>query len=134
MHSESKTTRKFLKLNSLILVLLMLILFVGCEKNISEGKVSEYLGLELDVTSIIDTSDGYTSVFCIVKNVSSKYGAATRYRYIKVKAIFYDKHGNIVDSQQTYAIDSSWLNSGETKHFSYMVRDRSVRSAKLSII
>ena len=133
MHSESKTTRRFLKLNSLILVLFMLILFVGCEKNISEGKVSEYLGLELDVTSI-DKSDGYTSVFCIVKNVSSKYGAATRYRYINVEAIFYDRHGNIVDSQRTYAVGSSWLNSGETKHFFYMVRDTSVKSVKLSII
>lgn len=134
MHSESKTTRRFLKLNSLILVLFMLILFVGCEKNISEGKVSEYLGLELDVTSIIDMSDGYTSVFCIVKNVSSKYGAATRYRYINVEAIFFDKHGNIVGSQRTYAVGSSWLNSGETNHFFYMVRDTSVKSVKLSII
>lgn len=95
--------------------------------------VSEYLGLELNVTSI-KKSDSYTYVYCTVKNVSSKYGTATMYRYIKVKAVFYDILGNIIDTDWTYAVDSSWLNSGETKQFYYMVHDTSVWSAELSIV
>lgn len=120
--------------------------FVSCGKNRKSNSnmgtgssgnynqtVSEYLGLELNVTSI-KKSGSYTYVYCSVKNISAEYGVATMYRYIKVKAVFYDYRGNIIDTDWTYAIDSSWLYSGETKQFYYMVRDTSVKSATLSII
>lgn len=95
--------------------------------------VSEYLGLSFSVTSI-KTSGSYTYVYCSVKNVSSSYGNPTKYRYIKVKAVFKDRSGSILDTDWTYAIDSAWLEPGETKTFYYMVRNTSVKSATLYIM
>lgn len=99
----------------------------------SSGTVSVYLGLKLSVTSI-KPSGSYSYVYCSVTNVSSLYGNATMYRYVKVKAVFKDKYGSIIDTDWTYAVDSAWLNSGETKTFYYMVRNTSVASATLSIM
>ena len=98
-----------------------------------DNTVSEYLGLSLSVTKI-ETSGNYTYVYCSVKNVSHLYGNATMYRYIKVKAVFKDRYGSTLDTDWTYAIDSTWLNSGETKTFYYMVRNTLVKSAELFII
>ena len=95
--------------------------------------VSKYLGLELNVTNI-KKSGSYSYVYCTIENVSSLYGIPTMYRYIKVKAIFKDIRGNIIDTDWTYAIDSVWLNSGETKTFYFMVNNTNVYSASLSIL
>lgn len=95
--------------------------------------VDESIGLSLKVTKI-ETSGNYTYVYCSIKNVSNLYGNPTMYRYIKVKAVFKDKYGTTLDTDWTYAVDSTWLNSGETKTFYYMVRNTSVKSATLSII
>lgn len=97
-----------------------------------DNTVSEYLGLSLSVMRI-ERSGSYSYVYCSVKNVSYLYGNPTMYRYIKVKAVFKNAYGSIVDTDWTYAIDSTWLNSGETKTFYYMVRDTSIRSATLTI-
>ena len=48
--------------------------------------VDKRVGLSLKVDSI-KNSGNYTYVYCTVTNVSSKY-VATRYRYVKVKALF----------------------------------------------
>lgn len=98
-----------------------------------DNTVSKYLGLSLSVTKI-ETSGNYTYVYCSVKNVSHLYGNATMYRYVKVKAVFKDRYGSMLDTDWTYAIDSAWLDPGETKTFYYMVRNTSVKSATLSII
>lgn len=95
--------------------------------------ISASLGLKLTVDSI-KTSSNYTYVYCTVKNVSSTYGSATRYRYVKVKGVFKDRYGSIVDTDWTYAVDSTWIEPGESKQFYFMVRDTSVKSATLSII
>ncbi len=98
-----------------------------------DNTVSKYVGLSLSVTKI-ETRGNYTYVYCSIKNVSHLYGNATMYRYVKVKAVFKDRSGSMLDTDWTYAIDSTWLNSGETKTFYYMVRNTSVKSATLSIV
>lgn len=105
----------------------------GGSSSNSDSTVSVYLGLSLKVTSI-KTSSSYSYVYCSVTNVSSLYGNATMYRYVKVKAVFKDKYGSVLDTDWAYAVDSAWLNPGETKTFYYMVRNTSVASATLSIM
>lgn len=90
------------------------------------------IGLSLKVDSI-KTSGSYTYVYCTVTNVSSKY-VATRYRYVKVKALFKNYSGSIVDTDWTYAVDSTWLEPGESKTFYYMVKNTNVKSATLSFV
>jgi hypothetical protein len=90
------------------------------------------IGLSLKVDSI-ETSGSYTYVYCTVTNVSSKY-VATRYRYVKVKAQFKNYSGSIVDTDWTYAVDSTWLEPGESKTFYYMVQNTNIKSATLSFV
>ena len=90
------------------------------------------IGLSLKVDSI-KTSGSYTYVYCTVTNVSSKY-VATRYRYVKVKAQFKNYYGSIVDTDWTYAVDSTWLEPGESKTFYYMVQNTNIKSATLSFV
>ncbi|MBP3401601.1 MAG: zinc-ribbon domain-containing protein [Clostridia bacterium] len=94
--------------------------------------IDKSIGLSLKVDSI-KTSGSYTYVYCTVTNVSSKY-VATRYRYVKVKAQFKNYSGSIVDTDWTYAIDSTWLEPGESKTFYYMVRNTNIKSATLSFV
>lgn len=90
------------------------------------------IGLSLKVDSI-KASGSYTYVYCTVKNVSSKY-VATRYRYVKVKAQFKNYSGSIVDTDWTYAVDSTWLEPGESKTFYYMVKNTNIKYATLSFV
>jgi RNA polymerase subunit RPABC4/transcription elongation factor Spt4 len=94
--------------------------------------IDKSIGLSLKVDSI-KTSGSYTYVYCTVTNVSSKY-VATRYRYVKVKAQFKNYSGSIVDTDWTYAVDSTWLEPGESKTFYYMVQNTNIKSATLSFV
>lgn len=105
----------------------------GSTGGYDNSTVSKYLGLSLNVTQI-KKSGSYTYVYCSIKNVSGLYGNATMYRYVQVKAVFKDRYGSILDTDWTYAVDSAWLNSGETKTFYYMVRNTNVQSADLYIM
>ena len=99
--------------------------------NYSSG-IDKRIGLSLKVDRI-KTSGSYTYVYCTVTNVSSKY-VATRYRYVKVKAQFKNYSGSIVDTDWTYAVDSTWLEPGESKTFYYMVQNTNIKSATLSFV
>ncbi len=105
----------------------------GSSSGNGDSTVSKYIGLSLNVTQI-KKSGSYTYVYCSIKNVSDLYGNATMYRYVQVKAVFKDRKGSILDTDWTYAVDSAWLNSGETKTFYYMVRNTNVQSADLYIM
>ena len=94
--------------------------------------IDKSIGLSLKVDSI-KTSGSYTYVYCTVTNVSSKY-VATRYRYVKVKAQFKNYSGSIVDTDWAYAVDSTWLEPGESKTFYYMVQNTNIKSATLSFV
>lgn len=95
--------------------------------------IPKELGLTIKVDRI-EKSGSYTYVYCSVKNVSNNYGVAMQYRYVKVKAQFKNASGTIVDTDWVYAIDSGWLDPGETKTFYYMVKDTTVKSATLSFM
>lgn len=94
--------------------------------------IDKSVGLSLKVDNI-KKSGNYTYVYCTVTNVSSKY-VATRYRYVKVKALFKNYSGSIVDTEWTYAVDSAWLEPGESKSFYYMVQNTDIKSATLSFV
>ena len=94
--------------------------------------IDKSIGLSLKVDSI-KTSGSYTYVYCTVTNVSSKY-VATKYRYVKVKAQFKNYSGSIVDTDWTYAVDSTWLEPGESKTFYYMVKNTNIKTATLSFV
>lgn len=87
------------------------------------------LGLSLKVDNV-KKSGNYTYVYCTVTNVSK----TTKYRYVKVKALFKNYSGSIIDTDWTYAIDSVWLDPGESKTFYYMVKNTNIASATLSIV
>ena len=104
--------------------------YSGSYNDYYSSGIDKSIGLSLKVDSI-KTSGSYTYVYCTVTNVSSKY-VATRYRYVKVKAQFKNYSGSIVDTDWTYAVDSTWLEPGESKTFYYMVKNTNIKSATLS--
>lgn len=94
--------------------------------------IDKSIGLSLKVDNIKKSSN-YTYVYCTITNVSSRY-VATRYRYVKVKAQFKNYSGSIVDTDWTYAVDSTWLEPGESKTFYYMVKNTNIKTATLSFV
>jgi RNA polymerase subunit RPABC4/transcription elongation factor Spt4 len=106
--------------------------YSGSYNDYYSSGIDKSIGLSLKVDSI-KTSGSYTYVYCTVTNVSSKY-VATRYRYVKVKALFKNYSGSIVDTEWTYAVDSAWLEPGESKSFYYMVQNTDIKSATLSFV
>lgn len=147
-------TKKAFKILSIVLIALCIVFsswgFVDSANNKSSGSsysdnsysgsyldnynsgTNKSIGLSLKVDSI-KTSGNYTYVYCTITNVSSKY-VATRYRYVKVKALFKNYSGSIVDTDWTYAVDSTWLEPGESKTFDYMVQNTNIKSATLTIV
>ena len=106
--------------------------YSGSYNDYYSSGIDKSIGLSLKVDRI-KTSGSYTYVYCTVTNVSSKY-VATKYRYVKVKAQFKDYSGSIVDTDWTYAVDSTWLEPGESKTFYYMVQNTNIKSATLSFV
>ncbi len=74
----------------------------------------------------------YTYVKGTIKNTSS----TTKYRYIKVKASCKDRSGKVIDTDWCYAVDSAWLEPGESKSFEMMVKDENgqIKSATVTIM
>ena len=106
--------------------------YSGSYNDYYSSGIDKSIGLSLKVDSI-KTKGNYTYVYCTVTNVSSKY-VATRYRYVKVKALFKNYSGSIVDTDWTYAVDSTWLEPGESKTFYYMVQNTNIKTATLSFV
>lgn len=106
--------------------------YSGSYNDYYSSGIDKSIGLSLKVDRI-KTSGSYTYVYCTVTNVSSIY-VATRYRYVKVKALFKNYSGSIVDTDWTYAVDSTWLEPGESKTFYYMVQNTNIKSATLYFV
>jgi len=91
-----------------------------------------YCILYLKVSDVKIKRDG-DWVYCTgsVKNTGS-YSI----KYVKVRAGFKDSRGNVIDSDWTYAVDSDWLNPGESKNFEMMIKDenRKIKDADVIII
>lgn len=56
-------------------------------------------------------------------------------RYVKVKASCENSSGKVIDTDWTYAVDSSWLDPGESKSFEMMVKDtnKEIRTASVTV-
>lgn len=136
--------KKYLKIIFAAIALIMCTsCFAGCNSGsgstYSTGAVNQtvnkVIGLKLKVEEIEKSSySDFTTVYCSVENVSESYGNATAYRYVKVKAVFKDSTGKILDTDWTYAIGAVWLNSGEKKTFKYMVENKWVKTVELSFV
>lgn len=57
-------------------------------------------------------------------------------KYVKVKAVCKDWSGSVIDTDWTYAVDSLWLDPGESKAFEMMVKDEDgkIKTADVSIV
>ena len=57
-------------------------------------------------------------------------------KYVKVRAGFKDAKGNVIDSDWTYAVDSDWLNPGESKSFEMMIKDenKKIKDADVMVV
>lgn len=88
-------------------------------KTKSSSSYSKYLDLSLRNVSLSKTkySNYYTCSGSIYVSSSSSY----KYRYVKVKIKYLDYYGNVVDTGWTYAIDSTYLEPGESKTWDDMV-------------
>ena len=57
------------------------------------------------------------------------------YKYVKLKGVFKDKYGNVIDTDWTYGVDSEGIAPGESKKFELSVKkDRSIDSCSVSIL
>ena len=57
-------------------------------------------------------------------------------KYVKVKASCKDSSGTVIDTDWTYAVDSSWLDPGESNSFEMMIRDENekIKTADVSVV
>ena len=76
-------------------------------------------------------SGNYAYVTGSIKNTGT-----SSVRYVKVKASCKDLYGNVIDTDWTYAVDTSWLGPGESKSFEMMIKDENykIQDASVSII
>ena len=92
---------------------------------------STYCLLYMKVSNVNVTHNGnYAYVTGTILNKGTY-----KIRYVKVKAVCKDKYGSIVDTDWTYAVDSSWLEPGESKKFEIMIKDtyKEISTAKVTI-
>lgn len=57
-------------------------------------------------------------------------------KYVKVKAALKDSSGSTIDTDWTYAVDSSWLDPGESKSFEMMIKDENgkIKTAVVTVV
>lgn len=93
---------------------------------------STYCLLYMTVSNVRVTHSGnYAYVSGTIKNTGTY-----RIRYVKVRAACKNSAGSVVDTDWTYAVDSDWLEPGESKSFEMMVRDpnNNIRSATVTVV
>lgn len=56
-----------------------------------------------------------------------------RIKFVKVKASCKDASGKVVDTDWTYAVDSSWLEPGESNTFEMMIKDEDAKIKKADV-
>ena len=88
--------------------------------------------LYLKITNVsVKHSGNYAYISGTITNTGSY-----QIKYVKVRAACLDYRGNVVDTDWTYAVDSSWLNPGESKKFEMMVKDsgNDIRTANVTVV
>ena len=101
----------------------------------STSRSSRYSSYDSDSSDSM-THDKYCMLYLSVSDVKITHSYNYAYcsgtitnignyqiKYVKVKCVFYDYSGKIVDTDWCYAVDSNWLDPGESKTFEMMVRD-----------
>ena len=93
---------------------------------------SAYCMLYMDLSNITVThSRNYTYVKGTITNTGDY-----RIKYVKVKAACKNSSGTVIDTDWTYAVDSTWLEPGESNQFEMMIKDESnkIKKADVTII
>jgi hypothetical protein len=93
---------------------------------------STYCMLYMSITDVqVKHERNYTYVSGKVTN-NGTYSI----KYVKVKAACKDYSGNVIDTDWTYAVDSAWLEPGESKTFEMMIRDEygSIKTATVTFM
>lgn len=95
----------------------------------SESYESVYNAINISETYIYKDSSYVHCSGTITNNGKEKY------KYVKVKGAFKDSDGNVIDTDWTYAIDSTELSPGESKKFDLSVKyDSKIEKCTVSII
>lgn len=135
----------------ILFVILLVVAGIGVgvliKKNEKKGKKSSSASSGSSYSYEIDYST-YCLLYLKVSNVSVSHSGNYAYvsgtitnngtssiRYVKVKAACKNASGKIIDTDWTYAVDSSWLDPGESKNFEMMVKDTSkeIRTASVTV-
>ena len=93
---------------------------------------STYCMLYMRISNVSVThSRNYTYISGTITNTGNY-----QIKYVKVKAACKNKSGTVIDTDWTYAVDSSWLEPGESNQFEMMVKDESnqIKSADVSVV
>ena len=83
---------------------------------------------------VSDVSVSHSSNYAYISGTITNNGTSS-VRYVKVKAACKDSSGKVIDTDWTYAVDSSWLDPGESKSFEMMVKDtnKEIRTASVTV-
>ena len=83
---------------------------------------------------VSDVNVTHSGSYAYVKGTITNNGSY-QIKFVKVKASCLDSSGNVIDTDWTYAVDSSWLDPGESNTFEMMVKDENsrIKDAKVTV-
>lgn len=135
------------KLFGVIIVFTVILLTVGCKSSSGSGKTGS------SSSSYSSSNEMSHSTYCLlymsISNVKVTHKGNYAYcsgtitntgtysvKYVKVKAALKDASGNTIDTDWTYAVDSTWLDPGESKSFEMMIKDEDgkIKKAVVTVI
>ena len=131
-----------------ILTLALTLSFAACgsskksSSSSSQSSSSQSSTFEMDhatycllYMNISDVKVSHKSNYTYVTGTITNNGTYS-IKYVKVKAACKDSKGTVIDTDWTYAVDSSWLEPGESNTFEMMVKDESgkIKSANVTVI
>ena len=136
---------------SLILICIAVICAIILIVNgISSSKPSKSSGYSYSGSSSYEMDHGtYCMLYMKISNVKVTHSGNYAYisgtvtntgtyqiRYVKVRAVCKNYKGTVIDTDWTYAVDSSWLNPGESKKFEMMVKDtgKDISTATVTVV
>ncbi len=93
---------------------------------------SSYCMLYMKISNVTVTHKrSYTYVNGTITNTGTY-----QIKFVKVKASCKDYLGTVIDTDWTYAVDSTWLAPGESKQFEMMIKDEmnKIKKADVTII
>lgn len=98
----------------------------------SQMEFGTYCLLYMEISDVkLKHSGNYTYISGTITNTGNY-----QVKYVKVRAACKNYYGEIIDTDWTYAVDSDWLNPGESKTFEMMVKDEyhKISTAEVSVV